>query len=72
MSTGKTMAASSNKEEPEQLTQQIEDLSIEDNNIMLTTCANCGKEDLNVCNKCDLAAYCKAACDASSIQLHRC
>ena len=47
------MAASSNKEEPEQLTQQIEDLSIEDNNIMLTTCANCGKEegtDLNVCN----------------------
>ena len=51
------MAASSNNEEPKQLTQQIEDLSIKDNN-MLTTCTNCGKEgtDLNVCNKCDLAA----------------
>ena len=63
MSTGKTMAASSNKEEPKQLTQQIEDLSVKDNN-MLTICANCGKEgtDRNVCNKCDLAVYCNAAC----------
>ena len=74
MSTGKTMAASSNnnKEEPEQLTQQIEDLSIKDNN-MLTTCANCGKEgtDLNVCNKCDLAAYCNAACKKKHRTKHK-
>jgi TPR repeat protein len=66
------MAASSNKEEPEQLTQQIEDLSIKDNN-MLTTCANCGKEgtDLNVCNKCDLAAYCNAACKKKHRTKHK-
>ena len=74
MSTGKTMAASSNKEEPEQLTQQIEDLSIKDNNMLTTsTCANCGKEgtDLNVCNKCDLAAYCNAACKKKHRTKHK-
>ena len=73
MSTGNTMAASSHKREPEQLTQQIEDLSIKDNNMLMMTCANCGKEgtDLNVCNKCDLTAYCNAACKKKHRTKHK-
>ena len=54
-----------------QLTQLVEDLSI--NNDMLITCANCGKEGihLNTCNKCKAATYCKASCKKKHRSKHK-
>ena len=66
------MAASTEVDEvSKQLTQQIEDISI--NNDMLTTCANCGKEgsNLNICNKCKAATYCNAACKKKHRHKHK-
>ena len=60
--------ATSNEEDDDiiskEITQQVEDLSI-NNNDMLTTCANCGKQGNNInnmCNKCKGATYCNASC----------
>ena len=70
--------AASNEEEgeviPKQLTQQVEDLSINIDNDMLTICANCGKEgnNPNTCNKCDLAVqFCNAACKKKHRSKHK-
>ena len=66
------MAASPNKNESDQLTQQIEDLSI--NNDTSTICANCGKEVVsnpNICNKCKAATYCNAACKKKHRHKHK-
>ena len=67
------MAASNNEDDviSKQLTQQVEDISI--NNDMLTTCANCGKEgsNLNICNKCKAATYCNAACKKKHRSKHK-
>ena len=71
-STNNKMAASPNKNESDQLTQQIEDLSI--NNDTSTICANCGKEVVgnpNVCNKCKAATYCNAACKKKHRHKHK-
>ena len=68
------MAASNDEEIPKQLAQQVEDLSINIENDMLTTCANCGKEgkNPNTCNKCDLAVqYCNAACKKKHRSKHK-
>ena len=63
--------SSTNKDKSEQLSKQIENLSV--NNDILTICANCGKEgtDLNACNKCDLVAYCNAACKKKHRTKHK-
>ena len=66
------MAASTEKEDvSKQLTQQVEDISI--NNDVLTTCANCGREgsNLNICNKCKTATYCNAACKKRHRSKHK-
>jgi TPR repeat protein len=66
------MAASTEEEDvSKQLTQQVEDLSI--NNDILTTCANCGKEgnNLNICNKCKAATYCNASCKKKHRSKHK-
>ena len=55
------MAASTEEEDvSKQLTQQVRELSINND---ITTCANCGKEgsNPNICNKCKAATYCNAA-----------
>ena len=69
-----TIMAASNEEDEvisEQLTQQVEDLS--NNNDILITCANCGKEGihLNTCNKCKGATYCNAACKKKHRSKHK-
>ena len=63
--------SSANEDISEHLTQQIGELSI--NNDILTICANCGKEgnDLNTCNSCDLVAYCNAACKKKHRTKHK-
>ena len=55
----------------DQLTQQVEDLSI--NSDMLIICANCGKEgsNLNICNKCKGATYCNASCKKKHRSKHK-
>ena len=55
----------------DQLTQQVEDLSI--NSDMLIICANCGKEgsNLNICNKCKAATYCNASCKKKHRSKHK-
>ena len=66
------MDASPNKNESDQLTQQIEDLSI--NNDTSTICANCGKEVVgnpNICNKCKAATYCNASCKKKHRHKHK-
>ena len=66
--------ASSNEDEAisEQLTQHIEDLSI-NNDIILVVCANCGKEgtNMNTCNKCKAATYCNASCKKKHRSKHK-
>ena len=55
-----------------QITQQVEDFSI--NNDMLVTCANCGKKGSNInniCNKCKGATYCNAACKKKHRSKHK-
>ena len=54
-----------------ELTQQIDNLSI--NNGTQTKCANCGKEgtNLNICNKCKAATYCNAACKKKHRKQHK-
>ena len=62
---------STNKDVSKQLSQQIGNLSVK--NDVLTICANCGKQgnDLNACNKCDLVAYCNAACKKKHQSKHK-
>ena len=54
-----------------ELTQQIDNLSI--NNGTQTKCANCGKEgtNLNICNKCKAATYCNASCKKKHRSKHK-
>ena len=73
--TNNKMAASNEGESsaiPKQLTQQIEDLSINTDDL-LTICANCGKEgtNLNICNKCKAATYCNASCKKKHRSRHK-
>ena len=66
------MDLSPNKDESEQLTQQIEDLSI--NNDKSTLCANCCKVVVgnpNICNKCKAETYCNAACKKRHRHKHK-
>ena len=69
--------ATSNEEDVDiiskEITQQVEDLSINIDNDMLTACANCGKEgnNLNICNKCKAATYCNAACKKKHRSKHK-
>ena len=70
------MASSTNEDDAistTQLTQQVEDLSINNNTDMATICANCGKEgtNLNICNKCKTATYCNAACKKKHRSKHK-
>ena len=53
-----------------QLTQQVEDLSINND---VSSCANCGKEgaNLNICNKCKSATYCNASCKKKHRSKHK-
>ena len=71
-STNNNMAASPNKNESDQLTRQIEDLSI-NNNATSTICANCGKDisHPNICNKCKAATYCNAVCKKKHRHKHK-
>ena len=68
------MAAASNGEDKSKqlLTQEIENLSIT-SDIILTICANCGKEgsNLNTCNKCKGATYCNASCKKKHRSKHK-
>ena len=73
--TNNKMAASNEGESSsisKQLTQQIEDLSINTDDL-LTICANCGKEgtNLNICNKCKEATYCNASCKKKHRSKHK-
>ena len=70
-STNNNMAASPNKNESDQLTRQIEDLSI--NSYTSTICANCGKDisHPNICNKCKAATYCNAVCKKKHRHKHK-
>ena len=67
----------SNKDESEQLTQLIEDLSIKDDvsKNPLMRCAACGKEgdedNMNNCNKCKAVKYCNAACKKKHKSKHK-
>ena len=65
------MDALTDEDVSKQISQQIGNLSVK--NDVLTICASCGKEgkDLNVCNKCDLAAYCNAACKKKHQSKHK-
>ena len=51
--------------------QNIEDLSNNENDV--STCANCGKEGINlhICNKCKEATYCNAACKKKHRSKHK-
>ena len=51
--------------------QKIEDLSNENNEVVV--CANCGKEgsNLNICNKCKAVKYCNAACKKKHRKKHK-
>ena len=67
------MATSNNDDVvSKQLTHQIEDLSI-NNNDKTAVCANCGKEGniINICNKCKEATYCNAACKKKHRSKHK-
>ena len=67
------MAASNDKDKSKQLlNQEIENLSIT-SDIILTICANCGKEgsNLNTCNKCKGATYCNASCKKKHRSKHK-
>ena len=65
------MDALTDEDVSKQISQQIGNLSVK--NDVLTICASCGKEgnDLNVCDKCDLAAYCNAACKKKHRTKHK-
>jgi TPR repeat protein len=70
------MASSTNQDDAistTQLTQQVEHLSINDNDVPTIICANCGKEgtNLNICNKCKAATYCNAACKKKHRHKHK-
>ena len=73
-STNNKMDASPNKDESDQLTQQLEDLSINnDTSTICVNCANCGEEvgNPNICNKCKAATYCNAACKKKHRHKHK-
>ena len=69
------MMAASNKDEAisKQLTQQIEDLSINTDDLLTAICANCDKEVVNpnTCNKCKTATYCNASCKKKHRHKHK-
>ena len=75
MSTKNIMITASNKDISEQLTEQVEDLSIRNNDLhtSVTICANCGKDvsSPNICNKCKGATYCNAACKKKHRSKHK-
>ena len=67
---------SSNKDEAistTQLTLNVEDLSINTDDLQTIVCANCGKEgtNLNICNKCKAATYCNASCKKKHRSKHK-
>ena len=66
------MASTNEVEAITNLTQQIEDLST-NNDIILEVCANCGKEgtNMNTCNKCKAATYCNASCKKKHRKQHK-
>ena len=68
----KQMTSSTNQDDAI-LSQQVEDLSINNYTDMATICANCGKEgtNLNICNKCKAATYCNASCKKKHRSKHR-
>ena len=68
----KQMTSSTNQDDAI-LSQQVEDLSINNYTDMATTCANCGNEgtNLNICNKCKAATYCNAACKKKHRSKHK-
>jgi len=44
----------------------------DDKDIIVSTCANCGKEDVNnICNKCKMVKYCNAACKKKHRHKHK-
>ena len=69
--------SASNKDESEQLTQLIEDLSIKNDSVKdsLMRCTACGKEgdgdNMNTCNKCKAVKYCNAACKKKHKSKHK-
>ena len=71
----KLAASNKNTDESEQLTLNIEDLSIndDDDTDTVTTCANCDKEVINpnTCNKCKAATYCNASCKKKHRKQHK-
>ena len=56
-----------------QLTQKVEDLSINNSTDTAIICANCDKEvsNINICNKCKAATYCNAACKKKHRHKHK-
>ena len=65
------MAASTNEDVSKQLTQQINNLSI--NNVILAICANCGKDgsDLKACTACKMVKYCNQDCQIAHRPQHK-
>ena len=53
----------------------LNDMSISDDvPSIVSTCANCGKEDVdvtNTCNKCKMVMYCNAACKKKHRSKHK-
>ena len=55
-----------------EVNDMLQNMSTDDKDIVVTVCANCGKEDrsdeMNTCNKCKQVKYCNAACKRSTDQ----
>jgi len=52
----------------------LQNMSVGDDNISISVCANCGKEgeDINnVCNKCEMVKYCNATCKKKHRHKHK-
>jgi hypothetical protein len=53
----------------------LQNLSLNDTDVVVSVCANCGKEgssdNMNVCNKCTMVKYCNAVCKKVHKKKHK-
>jgi len=58
-----------------EMNDMLQNISTEDKDIVVSICANCGKENstdnMNICNKCNQVKYCNAACKKKHRSKHK-
>ena len=67
-------ASKSSSDDVCEINDMLQNMSTADNDIVVSVCANCGKEGSdvnNTCNKCKMVKYCNAACKKKHKKKHK-